>query len=129
MRPICIGFRSTTSASKRWMRAREHRERAIIIASFFLLDRDHGHVQRTANHLDDLAQWHALFTNGIIDSVRRAFLQSEPVEAGDVQSMPRCPASAAVTDISGGAFLTCAFEQIRDQPALPAPPLSGAILA
>src|ERR1700704_603617 len=74
------------SAGGRHIETGEHRERTVIAAGFFLLYRDHGDAQNTANYLDDLAHGHAFFANGMIYPIRSAFLQREPVEADDVQS-------------------------------------------
>jgi len=82
IKPIPVGVRPPLlrqSAGGRHVQTGEHRQGPIIIARLFFLDRNDRHIQRAADHFDDLAHGYALFANGVVDPVYRALLQRKPV--------------------------------------------------
>ena len=53
------------NAVGRHVQTGEHRQWPVIIARLFFLDLNYRHIQRAADHFDDLAHGYAFLANGV----------------------------------------------------------------
>ena len=105
-------------AGGRKIRSNKPCEPAKVSGGFFQSERNHGHLQASADRRSDLSRGHSLFSDGVIPGARRIFLQRQPIETGDIKAVSRSPAVEPIADIRGNALLASELDRPGDKALL-----------